>query len=53
MGFVRRFRYTIGMMVGLLAATGLLLVLEPENWWVPAAFVAALAGLTWLGRNER
>ena len=53
MRFVRRFRYTICMLVGLLAATGLLLLTEPQNWWVPSAFVAAMGGLTWLGRNER
>lgn len=48
--FVRRWKYTIGLCVALLASTGLLLLVQPRNWWVPAALVAALMGLTWVSR---
>lgn len=48
--FVRRWKYTLTLCLLLLASTGLLLAVQPRNWWVPSAFVAALAGLTWVSR---
>ena len=48
--FVRRWKYTTGAVAALIAATGLLMVTEPRNWWVPSALVAALMGITWVSR---
>ena len=51
--FVQRWKYTIGLCLGTAAATGLMLITEPANWWVPLAFVAVMLVVCWPGWHRR